>query len=67
MLLQLNPSIPLDTPKGKGQAIVLIDYGPEFDLMWTVIIDKTLEIWTFPNPQVRGLQNITLGRVKDKT
>lgn len=26
-LLQLNPSIPVITPKGSGEAVVLIDYG----------------------------------------
>jgi len=62
MMLQLNPSVPLDTPKGRGEAIIVIDYSPEFDLMWTVIIDKTCEVWTFKNSDVRGVPNSTLGR-----
>ncbi len=63
MLLQLNPPLPLNTPKGEGFAHVLIDYGPESDLYWTVFITETGEIWTFTNREVRASKNITLGRV----
>ena len=64
-LLQLNPPIPLSTPKGEGLAVLVIDYGPDFDLWWTVIISKgefAGQIWTYANPEVRGVANITLGR-----
>lgn len=60
--LQLNPSIPLNTPKGNGEAIILIDYGPEHNLMWVIILDENGEIWAFPNNEVRGCENMTLGR-----
>lgn len=63
MILQLNPPIPLMTPKGEGIAHVLTDYGPEFDLMWTVFLNANGECWTFPNPEVRATKNITLGRI----
>jgi hypothetical protein len=36
MIVQLNPPIPIKTPEGKALAHVLIDYGPEFDLLWVV-------------------------------
>lgn len=62
MILQLNPPLELETPKGKGLAWFLIDYGVEHHLMWTVVIHETREIWTFPNPDVRGTENITMGR-----
>jgi hypothetical protein len=29
MLVQLNPPLPLETPKGAGWAHFVIDYGPE--------------------------------------
>jgi hypothetical protein len=29
MMLQLNPPLPLDTPRGKALAHLIIDYGPE--------------------------------------
>lgn len=62
MLLQLNPPIPLMTHKGEGVAHILTDYGPEFDLMWTVFLTNSGECWTFSNPEVRATKNITLGR-----
>jgi hypothetical protein len=61
-MLQLNPPLPLITPKGEGFAHILIDYGPESDLYWTVFITATGEIWTFSNREVRAGKNITLGR-----
>ena len=61
-MLQLNPPIPMNTPKGEGFAHILIDYGPESDLYWTVLITATGEIWTYANRHVRASKNITLGR-----
>jgi hypothetical protein len=62
MILQLDPPLPLDTPKGKGLAHLVIDYGVESDLCWTVFIDSTGEVWTFRNQEVRAQKNITFGR-----
>jgi hypothetical protein len=62
-MLQLNPPIPLSTPKGDGLAWAVIDYGTEFNLMWVVAIDETREIWTFQNYDVRAMKNITMGRL----
>lgn len=59
---QLDPPLPVDTPKGKGLAHLVIDYGPEYNIMWTVFIDETGECWTFGNPEIRAQKNITLGR-----
>ena len=61
-VLQLNPTIPMETPLGSGQAILVIDYSSEHHLIWTIIIDSTGEIWSFPNPKVRGQKNITMNR-----
>jgi len=61
-MLQLNPPLPMLTPKGEGFAHILIDYGPESDLYWTVFITDTGEMWTFSNREVRAAKNITLGR-----
>ncbi len=58
-MLQLNPPIPLDTPKGKGWAHFLLDYSTEHDLIWVVFIDETGECWSFPNPEIRLQKNIT--------
>ncbi len=66
MLTQLNPPLPLETPKGTGLAHAVIDYGPEFDLLWVVFDDVTGECWTWPNPQIRGVKNITMGRCTEE-
>lgn len=66
MLFQLNPSIPVETPKGKGQATLLIDYGPEHDLYWVTFLDEGGECWTFGNRDIRAQTNLTLGRGKAK-
>lgn len=63
-MLQLNPPIPMNTPKGEGFAHILLDYGPESDLYWTVLITETGEIWTYANKYVRASKNITLGRTQ---
>lgn len=63
-MLQLNPSIPVETPKGKGQAVILIDYSTEHDLYWVVFLDESRECWTFNNHDVRIQENYTLGRPK---
>jgi hypothetical protein len=62
-ILQLNPTIPINTPKGPGQAILVIDYGNEHHLIWTVILDESGEIWSYQNPHVRGQKNITMDRL----
>lgn len=64
-MLQLNPPIPLFTPKGEGLAHFLIDYSCEMNLYWVVLIKETGEIWTFANPKVRACKNISLERLID--
>lgn len=63
MFTQLNPSIPMETPKGKGLAIAVIDYGLEHSLLWVVAIDATREVWCVPNADVRMQTNWSAGRV----
>lgn len=60
-LLQLEPSLPLVTPKGKGRAVVLIDYGVEENLLWVVFLNDNGECWTFQNKDVRLEPNFTIG------
>lgn len=61
-MLQLKPPVPLNTPKGKGYAHLVIDYGQEHHLLWVVFIDSTGECWTFPNPEITIQSNPTMGR-----
>jgi hypothetical protein len=62
MLLQLNPPIPVMSPKGKGLAHAIIDYSAEHDLLWVVFQDETGECWTWNNKEIRGQVNVTMGR-----
>ena len=63
MFTQLNPSLPLHVlDKGDGQAIGLIDYRPEHNLIWVTALDASGEVWCAPNPTVRFQKNWTLGR-----
>ena len=65
---QLSPPIPLHVlGKGDGLAVAVIDYGPDYDLLWTVIINETGEIWTANNQKVRGVRNWSIGRGTLKT
>ena len=62
MILQLEPTIPVTTDKGKGFAFLLIDYGQEHNLLWIVAMDDTGEIWCVPNPDIRVQANWSMGR-----
>lgn len=60
-MIQLNPPLPIMTPKGKALAHVLIDYGPEHDLLW-VCFQEDGECWTWRNQDIRADNNVTFGR-----
>lgn len=62
MFRQLTPPIPLETLQGKGWAHAVIDYGPEYHLLWVVFSDETRECWTVPNPEIKIQKNWTMGR-----
>lgn len=65
MMLQLNPPIPLETPKGKATAHMVIDYGTEYSLIFVTFLNESGECWCFRQPEVRLNANLTFGR--DKT
>jgi hypothetical protein len=62
MITQLNPPLPMHTPKGDGLAHFVIDYGPESDLLWVVFMEKDGACWSVPNPEVRMSFNWSVGR-----
>ena len=62
MIIQLNPPLSLITPKGKGWAHFLIDYGQEHGLLWVVFQNETGECWTWLNSDIRLNNNITFNR-----
>jgi len=63
-MLQLNPPIPMITPKGKAYAYFVTDYSQDHDLFWTCAQQDTGECWTWRNSQIRFDENITIGRNK---
>jgi hypothetical protein len=67
MMVQLNPSIPvkIHSRGAEGMAIGWIDYGPEYDLLWVVIENKTKECWCVSNKDIRFGSNITYGRMEN--
>lgn len=60
MILQLSPTLPLDTPKGKATAHFVVDAGNEHYLQWVCFVDETGECWAFRNDVVRLQANETL-------
>src|SRR5690242_4070522 len=67
MILQLNPALPVECPKGKGLAHFIIDEGVEHNVIWGIFVDETGEIWWYQNQHVRAQKNITMGRLTQKT
>lgn len=62
MILQLNPPLPLITPRGNALAHFLIDYGIEHHIHWICFQDETGECWTWNNTEIRAQKNFTYGR-----
>jgi hypothetical protein len=60
-MIQLNPTIPLDTPKGPGYAHFALDYSQEHSVMFLVFINETGEPWIFEQREVRLRPNRTMG------
>lgn len=62
MMLQLDPPLPVVTPYGKAMAHILLDYGPEHDLLWVCFQDASKECWTWANKDIRAQENLTYDR-----
>jgi hypothetical protein len=60
---QLDPLIPVHTPRGTGYAFLAIDYSQEHYLHFAVALDLNGEIHIFDNREVRFLWNRTMGRL----
>ena len=61
MILQLNPPLPVDTPKGPGWAHLVIDYGTEFYVLFVCFLRDTGDCWVFDNRSVKLEANYTMG------
>lgn len=62
MILQLNPPIPLQTPKGSALAHFIIANSIEDHLYFVCFQDDTGQCWTWNNTEIRADKNITYGR-----
>ena len=62
-IVQLNPPLPMSTPKGDGYAYFMIDFGQDHHLQWVVFLDENGECWSFENPYIRMQKNYTMGRL----
>ncbi len=61
VMMQLNPPLPVDTPKGAGYAHLVIDYSQEHYVLFVCFLNETGECWVYPNRDVRIQANLTMG------
>ncbi len=61
MILQLNPTILVDTPLGRGHAIFLIDYGMHQNSCWVVALSDNGIVKHFDANDVVVATNYTYG------
>lgn len=61
MMMQLNPPLPVDTPRGPAYAHLVIDYSQEHYVLYVCFLQETGECWVLPNRDVKLQQNLTMG------
>ena len=64
MILQLNPSIPVYIPKfeAEGYAFALESSSIQNYLIFHIFMDKSGEVWSLPQTDVRACINYSAGR-----
>ena len=62
IVLEVQQSLQVTTPKGRGRVWLVTDYGSEIEKLLTVILDESGEIWEFTNKDVTATSNVTMGR-----
>ena len=62
MIFEPTNRIDVKTPKGDGVIWLVTDYGHETDTIYTIIINKTGEMWQFAHKDIVVKKNITFGR-----
>jgi hypothetical protein len=61
MMLQLNPPLPMDTPKGIADAHFVIDYGSEGHILFVTFVRCSGECWTWQARECQLEKNVTGG------
>lgn len=59
MILQLSPSIYVDTPLGKGHCIFIIDYSMYQNSCWLVVLEKDGIVKHFDSNDIIVCTNFT--------
>lgn len=59
MILQLNPTILVDTPLGRGQTFFIIDYGMHQNSCWVVTLEKNGIVKHFDSNDIIVCTNYT--------
>lgn len=54
MIIQLNPPLPVTTPKGKALAHFMIDDGVEYDIKWVCFLEDGGECRIYKNGDIRA-------------
>lgn len=62
MIYEPTNRVEVSTPKGDGIIWLVTDYGHETDTVYTVIIDKTCELWQFTHKDIKIRKNVTFRR-----
>lgn len=60
-IIQLSNPIEVETPLGKGRAIGWIDYGPELNTVWKVVLDEDGRVRNFFDTEVYVYPNLMAG------
>ncbi len=55
-------SLPALVPAGDGLAVLVLDYGIDFHVLWDVAYGNGGQVWWVPNPYIRLQINPTAGR-----
>lgn len=59
--LEFKDPVEVTTPKGDGYIWYLIDYGPNSDTLYTIILKQTGECWQMSHKDFRVKPNVSLG------
>ena len=58
--LEFRDPVEVTTPKGDGYIWYMIDYGPNSDTLYTIILKQTGECWQMSHKDFRVKKNISL-------
>jgi hypothetical protein len=63
-ILQLDPPLLFVTDQGQAvTAILVMDYGIEYETLFLVGFQESRELWWLPHSRLRMQDNISLGRM----